>query len=83
MYNIKKVIILGGGTSGNMTASALIKSFPDLDITVVESKNIKTIGVGESTTGTFNSYLELLELEDHEWMPYCNATYKSTIDFTN
>lgn len=78
-----KITIVGGGSSGWMTAAALSKLCPHLDITLVESPNIKTIGVGESTLGHINTFLDLLDLKDHQWMKECNATYKNSIRFTN
>jgi tryptophan halogenase len=44
-----KIVILGGGSAGWMSASVLVKAFPDKEITVVESPKFPTIGVGEST----------------------------------
>lgn len=81
--DIKKVTIIGGGSSGWMTAAALSKLCPQIEITLVESKNIKTVGVGESTLGHINRFLNLIGLKDEEWMPACNATYKNSIRFTN
>jgi len=49
--NVKSIIVLGGGSAGWMTASTLIKQFPDKEITVIESPNTPTVGVGESTIG--------------------------------
>ena len=66
-----------------MSAAALSKLCPHLEVTVVESKNIPTVGVGESTLGHFNTYLQLLDLKDEDWMPACKATYKNSIRFTN
>ena len=80
---IESVCIVGGGSSGWMTAAALSKLCPHLQIALVESPNIKTVGVGESTLGHFNKYLRLLGLEDEDWMAACNATYKNSIRFTN
>lgn len=80
---IKKVVIVGGGSSGWMTAAALCKRFPEMEITLVESDNIKTIGVGESTLFGINQYLSLLGIEDSEWMAECDATYKVSIKFTD
>lgn len=80
---VNKIVIVGGGSSGWMTAAALCKNFPDMDITLIESKDIKTIGVGESTLAEFNSFLGLLGLEDEDWMTECDATYKVSIAFTN
>lgn len=80
---VKTVKIIGGGSSGWMTAAALSKLCPHLDITLVESQKIGTVGVGESTLGHINKYLNMLGLKDEEWMPACNATYKNSIRFTN
>jgi len=81
--HIKTVTIVGGGSSGWMTAAALAKLCPQLDITLIESASIKTIGVGESTLGHINKFLYLLDLKDEDWMAECNATYKNSIRFTN
>jgi tryptophan halogenase len=80
---IKNVTIVGGGSSGWMTAAALAKNCPNINITLVESPDIKTIGVGESTLGHINRFLGLLGLKDEDWMPACHATYKNSIRFTN
>ncbi len=80
---INKVLIVGGGSSGWMTAAALIRQHPYLDITLMESTDIPTIGVGESTIGHINSYMYACGLKDEDWMPHCNATYKTSIKFTN
>ena len=80
---IKTVTIVGGGSSGWMTAAALAKQLPQLEITLVESPNIPIIGVGESTLAAFNIFLDCLDLKDEEWMPHCNATYKTSIKFVD
>ena len=80
---VKTVTIIGGGSSGWMTAAALSKLCPHLDVTIVESKRIGTVGVGESTLGHINKFLKMLDLKDEDWMPACNATYKNSIRFTN
>ena len=78
-------MVVGGGSSGWMTAAALCKKFgKDIKVSVIEGKNSNPVGVGESTITKFNSYLNyILEIEDKEWMPHCNATYKTSIRFTN
>ena len=48
---IKRVCVVGGGSSGWMTAAAIAKLCPHIKVTLVESPNIKTVGVGESTLG--------------------------------
>ena len=80
---INKVVIVGGGSSGWMTAAALCKNFPDMEITLIESKDVKTIGVGESTLQQINSFFDILGLEDEDWMSKCDATYKVSIAFTD
>ena len=80
---IKSIIVVGGGSSGWCSASALAKFCPNLSITVIESDTIPTAGVGESTIQYFNTFAQLLGLKDKEWMSFCNATYKSAIKFTN
>ena len=47
MYNSDKIVIVGGGSAGWMTAATLIKYYPDRDITLIESPYIPKIGVGE------------------------------------
>jgi len=81
---INSIIVVGGGSSGWMTASALSKYFGDqLSISVVESARVPTVGVGESTIIPFNKFLELVGLKDTDWMKHCNATYKTSIRFTD
>ncbi len=61
-----KIFIVGGGSAGWMTAATLIKAFPEKDITVIESPDIKTIGVGESTLGQINEWLDFLDMKDED-----------------
>jgi tryptophan halogenase len=78
---VNKIVIVGGGSAGWMSASTLIKVFPNKDITLIESPNIPTIGVGESTLGFINSWLRLLEIKDKDFMKATDATYKLSIRF--
>jgi len=78
---VKSILIVGGGSSGWMTAAALIKHLPNTKITLIESPNTPTIGVGESTLGHINEFFHFIDLKDEDWMPACNATYKTSIKF--
>src|SRR3954465_8707557 len=79
----QSVLIVGGGSSGWMTAAYLVRAFPDLKVTVVESDKISTIGVGEATFSTIKIFFDYLGLKESDWMPECNATYKLAIKFVN
>ena len=76
-----KIVILGGGSAGWMTAATLIKAFPNKDISVIESAKVPVIGVGESTLGFINQWLDFLEIKDRDFMPHTEATYKLSIRF--
>ncbi|MCE7002483.1 tryptophan 7-halogenase [Kibdelosporangium philippinense] len=81
---INNVVIVGGGTSGWMAASYLKASFGDrVGVTLVESKNVPSIGVGEATFSTIRHFFNYIGLEEREWMPECNATYKLAVRFEN
>lgn len=80
---VNKIVVVGGGSAGWMTASTLIKHFPDKDITLVESPSTPTVGVGESTIGQINEWLRSLDIKDADWMKQCDASYKLSIKFTD
>ncbi|HEY8569060.1 tryptophan halogenase family protein [Microbulbifer sp.] len=81
---IKKVVIAGGGTAGWMTAAALSKLMgSQLDITLVESESIGTIGVGEATIPTLVFFHRLLGIDEAEFLRETHGTYKLGIQFEN
>jgi tryptophan 6-halogenase len=80
----RSVAIVGGGSAGWMTAAYLRKALPGLQrITVVESPDIRTIGVGEATFSTVKLFFDFLGLQERDWMPSCNAAYKLGIKFVD
>ncbi|MBH8556043.1 tryptophan 7-halogenase [Nostocaceae cyanobacterium CENA357] len=82
--HVQNVVIVGGGSAGWMTAAYLSKALDkNVQITLVESSNITTVGVGEATFSTIKVFFDYLGLQEHEWMPKCNATYKMGIKFVN
>ena len=80
---IDKIIIVGGGSAGWMTAATLIKYFPNKDITLIESPNIPTVGVGESTIFQIREWLRTLEINEEDFMRHTDASYKLSIKFTD
>ena len=81
---IRRIVIAGGGTAGWMAAAMLSKTMGKiLDITLVESEEIGTVGVGEATIPTMITFHNLLELNEAEFMAATSATFKLGISFEN
>jgi|TARA_R110002124_G_scaffold52820_1_gene151601 tryptophan halogenase len=80
---MEKIIVLGGGSAGWMTAATLIKHFPDKNITLIESPNSPVIGVGESTLGGIKNWVELLGIDEKQFMRETDASFKLSIKFTD
>ena len=81
---VRSVVIVGGGTAGWMSATYLKAAFGDrLAVTLVESRRVGTIGVGEATFSTVRRFFDYLGLAESDWMPHCSATYKLGIRFEN
>jgi len=79
-----KVVIAGGGTTGWVTAFALVKRLGAvLDISLVESEKIGTVGVGEATVPTMRSFHSLLEIDQQEFLSATQGTFKLGIEFDN
>lgn len=80
---MNKIVVLGGGTAGWITALMMQKYFPEKDITVVESEEIGILGAGEGTTPDFVKMLSVLEIDITEIIKYCDGSFKIGITFTN
>jgi len=80
---MKKIIIVGGGSAGWMTAATLIKFFPNKEITLIESPNAPVVGVGESTLSSIKNWTELLGINEKDFMKETDASYKLSIKFTD
>ena len=81
------VIIVGGGSSGWLSACILASQFSkrnlSIKITLIESPTIKTIGVGEGTVPSMRSTLESIGVSETDFIRECNVTLKQSVKFIN
>ena len=81
---VKRVVIAGGGTAGWLAAAAISNQLGKLlDITLIESDEIGTIGVGEATIPPIRVFHKLLQIDEQEFMRATAATFKLGILFDN
>ena len=84
---VDHIVVVGGGTAGWLTAAKLIKrtqaNSGSLKISVIESPDIPTIGVGEGTWPTMRKTLAELEINESDFMRNCSATFKQGTKFIN
>jgi flavin-dependent dehydrogenase len=84
----KQVIIVGGGTAGWLTAATLAKKFNSsaehsIQVSLIESPDIPTIGVGEGTWPTMRKTLAKLGISETYFLTRCHASFKQGTKFVN
>lgn len=82
---IKNIVIVGGGSAGWMTAAALssMVSPGAIRITLIESEQIGTVGVGEATIPDVINFNAMLGISEQDFLRATNGTFKLGIEFTN
>lgn len=83
---IKRVAIVGGGTAGWLAANHLgveLSRDPEIEITLIESKDIPIIGVGEGTVPQIKATLKKFGIAEVDLLSCCDATFKQGIKFAH
>ena len=88
MQQIRKVLIVGGGTAGWLAACHLAKKLhrqdgSGVEICLIESAEIPTIGVGEGTVPAIRHSLQYLGISETEFIRDCDVTFKQSIKFVD
>jgi len=82
MKAVRSILVVGGGSSGWMTAAYLSKILFDVEVTLIESESTPVIGVGEATLPFIRTFMQRIGFTDEwSWMKKCDATYKAGILF--
>ena len=75
------IVVVGGGTSGCISALILKQRFPQYDIHIIESSKIGTIGVGEGSTEHWTDFCDYVDIDMGDVLRECGATFKMGIYF--
>ena len=78
-----RIVIVGGGSAGWMTAATIIRAYPDKNVTLLESPTISTIGIGESSLPEMNYWVDFLGIDWDELFVEAEATWKISGKFVD
>lgn len=85
---LRSITIVGGGTSGWLAAAMIFAARnrrnegPDMEVTLIESPRIPTVGVGEATTLSIIWTLGLLALDEKDLIQQCDVSLKAGVKFS-
>ena len=80
---VKRIIVVGGGTAGWLSASFLSSQLPGIEVTIIASEKEPIVGVGESTVPQFRTFMEKMGVSEKTWMQASGGSFKYGIEFNN
>ena len=83
MNKVKKLLVVGGGNSGFISALILKTRFPNMQVDMVYSKKIPIMGVGEGCTAHFKDFMEFVGINQFEMIAKTDATMKCSLTLKN
>ena len=81
LVDLDKIIVIGGGSAGLISALMLKKTFVTKHLVVIKSKKLGIIGVGESTTEHMTRFMKHVGISRQDLIKHCGATLKAGVFF--